>query len=305
MLRKTVQVTSALLLGAAMLANAGCGGADACGSTVRTVSYNDCDTPCDKTTRTTGYVETAFSNDLPNARPGDCFAKVFIPPKTKTVTERVVVREASERVEVIPAQYEWVEERVCVKEPSTHLEVDAAQYATRETKIEVEPGHTEWKLTDGANCTSPTKDRLGEVLCLVKTPPVHKTVTTECMTKPACVREVKVAGEYQTVRRQRLKCAATAKKVCIPAEYDTVEKTVICEPGRVVWQRVICDVNASAAKMNEVKTALKAKGYTPGPLNGQLDQRDWTAIRNFQEKNRLAMGALTVETLDKLGVSSK
>jgi hypothetical protein len=303
MMTKTVQIASALLLGAAMLASIGCCPSSKA-STVRTVSTVS--SPCE-TTRSATYVEdtTRFSNDMPNARPGECFAKVFIPPKTKTLTERVLVREASERIEVVPAQYEWVEEKVCVKDPSTHLEVEAAQYATREKTIEVEPGHTEWKVTNGANCTSPTKEPLGEVICLVKTPPIHKTVRTECLAKPACVREVRVAGEYTTVRRQKLKSAATTRKVCVPAEYETVEKLVVCEPGKMVWQRVICDVNASAAKMNEVKTALRAKGFTPGPLNGQLDQRDWAAVKTFQEKNRLAMGGLTIETLDKLGVSTK
>jgi hypothetical protein len=305
MLTKTLQVASALLLGAALLASAGCGGTDACASTVRTASYDsDCDGVA---TKSVAYVDERpfYGNDMPHARPGECFAKVFIPPKTRTVTERIMVREASDRIEVVPAQYEWVEEKVCVKEPSTHLEVVPAQYATREQTVEVEPGRTEWKMTDGSNCVSPTKEPLGEVVCLVKTPPIHKTIRTECLAKPACVREVRVAGEYSTVRRQRLKCPATTRKVTIPAEYETVQKTVVSEPGRMVWQKVICDVNASAAKANEVKTALKAKGYTPGPLNGKFEQRDWVALKTFQEQNRLAMGALTVETMNKLGVSTK
>ena len=59
----------------------------------------------------------------PNAKPGECYARVFILPKYKTYTETAVMREASERVEIIPARYEWVTERILVKEASERLEV--------------------------------------------------------------------------------------------------------------------------------------------------------------------------------------
>ncbi len=45
----------------------------------------------------------------PNAKPGECYARVFVPPRYQTVTQRVLSRQASERVETIPAKYEEVE----------------------------------------------------------------------------------------------------------------------------------------------------------------------------------------------------
>ena len=35
----------------------------------------------------------------PNAKPGECFARVLIPERYETNSERVMVREASERIE--------------------------------------------------------------------------------------------------------------------------------------------------------------------------------------------------------------
>ena len=41
----------------------------------------------------------------PDARPGECWARVFIPPTYRTKSEQVLVRGGSERLEVIPAEY--------------------------------------------------------------------------------------------------------------------------------------------------------------------------------------------------------
>lgn len=66
---------------------------------------------------------------LPNAKPGECYAKVIIPAQYKADRVEVVEREASEKIEVIPAKYEWVEEKVLVKEATFKLETVPAAYA--------------------------------------------------------------------------------------------------------------------------------------------------------------------------------
>ena len=43
----------------------------------------------------------------PDAKAGECYARVYVPPTYKTVTEERLKRAASERLEVIPAKYEW------------------------------------------------------------------------------------------------------------------------------------------------------------------------------------------------------
>jgi hypothetical protein len=42
----------------------------------------------------------------PDAKPGECYARVYVPPEYKTVTEPVKARGAYEEIEVTPAQYE-------------------------------------------------------------------------------------------------------------------------------------------------------------------------------------------------------
>ena len=60
-------------------------------------------------------------------------------PAPVLVTEEVVKRDASERMEIIPAKYEWVRERVLVKEASERLEIVPATYEKVEERVMVTP----------------------------------------------------------------------------------------------------------------------------------------------------------------------
>jgi hypothetical protein len=225
---------------------------------------------------------------------------VFIPPKTETCTERVVVREASERLEVIPARYEWVEERVMVKDASTEIVEVPAETRMEEKKVLVECPSTEWVM-GAKNCATPSGQPVqGAVWCLVNKPAVYKTVTTQCVCKPATTKCVTIPAEYQTVKRQKLASAATTKRICIPAEYDTVSKTVAVAPGHWEWQRVLCDIDTTAEKVNALKSSLLSAGYTPGPLDGEWGQQDWNALTTFQKDKGIAVGALSYESVAML-----
>ncbi len=177
--------------------------------------------------------------DLPsNAKPGECFAKVFVPPTFKTVSERVCIRQASERLEIIPAEYEWVEERVCVKEASKRLIEVPAEFRTENVVVQTDSGYTGW--TVNKDCPQPQDQPAKDVFCLVKHPPRTETVCVTRMVSPPTVREEIIPAEYDIVKRQKLVRPATTKRICIPAEYDTVQKRVKVCDGRMVWKRVEC-----------------------------------------------------------------
>ena len=77
----------------------------------------------------------------PNAKPGECYARVKVPEKYETYTEEVVKRQASEKIEVVPPKFEWVEEKVLVKDASFELEVVPAQFEWVEEKVLVKPAY--------------------------------------------------------------------------------------------------------------------------------------------------------------------
>lgn len=240
-----------------------------------------------------------------DADAGECFALVYIPPETKTVTERVMVKEASERIEVVPARYEWVEERVCVKDASTRLETVPAEYTTEEKRLVLHPGRKQWVRTDDAECKpedGPIAGRATDIFCLVDIPPVVETVRQEKLVKPATVREVHEPAEYETVRRHKLVEPAATRRIEIPAEFDTVERTVAVGTGRMEWQRVVCEDEINPEAVNNIKRELSIRGYDAGVMNGQLDKNAWAAIKQYQEDKRLGTGVLSYSTLSSLGV---
>ncbi len=239
----------------------------------------------------------------PNAQPGECYGKVYVPAKYETKTERLCTKEACERLEIVPARYEWVEDRVLVKEASTELQEIPAEYKSAERTIEVKPGHTEWVMANSDKCRSENGQPVRQVYCLVSTPPETKTVNTQCLARPACTKEVPVAAEYQTIRRQKLIAPATTMRVTIPAEFENVEKNICVASGHMEWQRVICDADATPVTLNAVKSALMANGYKTGPLDGQLGKDDWNSLRAYQQKKGLGVGELSYETLNSLQVS--
>lgn len=181
----------------------------------------------------------------PNARPGECYAKVVIPPKYETrtqqviktpartevkvipaqyttVTEKVMVREASERLEVIPATYKWVEERVLVKPESTRLEVVPAEYETVTDRVLDKPARTVWKK--GTGPIQKIDHTTGDIMCLVEEPATYKTVSRQVLKRPETTREITIPAVYVTERRQVVDRPAQVRKIPVPAQYKTVTR---------------------------------------------------------------------------------
>ena len=75
------------------------------------------------------------------SEPGKCYARCIIADEYETVTERVLVKEASSKVSIQPASYETVTEQVLTKEAATALSVNAAKFETAtEQKLAQEAG---------------------------------------------------------------------------------------------------------------------------------------------------------------------
>jgi hypothetical protein len=85
----------------------------------------------------------------PQGVPGQCYARVWEDPVYGTETERVLAKQASERIDIIPAQYTLAEEQVLVREAYQREEVIPAVYETVSEKILVKPATTGWKKGRG------------------------------------------------------------------------------------------------------------------------------------------------------------
>lgn len=189
----------------------------------------------------------------PNAMPGECYARVFVPPTYKTeqvrvlksdaseridvvpatyewAEEQVLVRGASERLEVVPASYEWVEEQVLVKPAAKKIVSVPAKYGTETERVLDKPEHTVWKK--GTGPITRIDDATGEIMCLVTVPATYKTVSKRVLVQAAGTKEIEIPAEYKTVKRKVMKTPPTTRKIEIPAEYKTVRVRKLVQEAR-------------------------------------------------------------------------
>lgn len=243
----------------------------------------------------------ANNADLPpNAKPGECYARIMIPEQYKTTTERVLAKDASERIETVPAVYRSVQERVLVQEESERIETVPAVYETVTERVLVRPAYTTWKKGTGA--IQKVDNSTGEIMCLVEVPAEYKTVTKRVLKSPATTRTVKIPAEYSMVTVRKLVEPAKERRIEIPAEYQTITKREKVSEGRLEWRSILCETNTTPDVISSVQRALKMRGYDPGRVDGVLGTDTLEAIQRYQRSKGMAAGQLTMETLKSLNV---
>lgn len=183
----------------------------------------------------------------PNARPGECYARVFVPPTYKTVSEMVLKKEASEKLMVQEPKFEFVEEQVMTKAPSERWETVPATYEWVEAKdisglenvaagksltdmdktgpggesaakLEVSPATYEW--VEEQVLAYPEHVHYEEV------PAVYETVTEKVIDRPAHTVWKKGKGPIQRIDY------ATGEIMClveVPATYKTITKRILVQ----------------------------------------------------------------------------
>jgi hypothetical protein len=247
----------------------------------------------------------------------------IIPAKFKPATEQVLVREEAYRILPSEPVYKTVTKKVLVKPETKKYVVVPAKYKTVTEKVLVEPAHTVWKKGEALNGSKVT-----DIMCYVKVPAKYKTITKRVLVEPAHVKEVTVPAVYKTIKVKVVDRNATCRKQIIPAkkanirvyelaqepkvlketipaQYRTVTERVKVENSKLVWQPIVCKTNLTRDLVIKLQKALKAKGYYKGPIDGIYGRLTTEAVNAYQKDNNLASGALTLETLKKLGIEYK
>lgn len=192
-----------------------------------------------------------------NPQPGKCYVKCVTPDEFTTKEERILVRPAYKKIEIVPAEYKWVEERVEVKPASKRIVAYPAKFETYTETFNAEDGYNKlrvipatfgddqyrivtaeksarWEYKTNVPCVDNKKDC--KILCYVETPEEYKYVPIKTLKTDATTASSPVAGKKQTVTRQRLVKDAYTEEIVVPAEYKTIKiKTLVKdETTRVV-----------------------------------------------------------------------
>jgi hypothetical protein len=159
----------------------------------------------------------------PNAKAGECYAKVVIPAKYETVDEKVLVKEASEKINIIPAKYEWMEEKVEVTPVSKKIVAIPAKYKKIVETIEVRPVTRIWKTSLKRGSAPVSK----EILVAAKL----KGVDLDAATPSSCFKEYFTPERYKVITEDIVIQKEGEKIETIPAKYEMVEKTIEVHPA--------------------------------------------------------------------------
>lgn len=233
----------------------------------------------------------AMNTIFPNAKPGECYARLVIPAEFRTETSTVVIKEATESLRIIPAKYQWAEEEVIVSEATTDLQVMPATYGTESTTVEISPAQSLWvsgsqystaeanpglltlAAAGGADIENATD---GQCFQEFYEAPEYKEVTEKVLVSEASFSVKVVPAKYEWVEQKEIVAAATQKIVEVPAVFETVEERIKVEDAKVVWKKgrgsiermdhstgdIMCLVEVPAVYKTIKKTVVKSPAST-------------------------------------------
>jgi len=302
-----------------------------------------------RTVQTQKTVHTAPVDESltpPNAKLGECYAKVLLPAEYATDTKKKLLKEKAEKLTVTPATYKNVQYKILDKEASykyivkpatykcvlnrvmvapekTEYKVIPATYKTVTEKVLVSPARQVWKK--GTGPITKLNNHTGEIMCLIEEPAKYKTVQTKVVETPAHVEKIVTPAKYKNIRAKVVAKEASYEKVAIPAKYKVVtvqelqtkakinkiegqdvyqevKTTRLVKPEELKWKRILCKTNTTKDVIKDLQRELKKRKYYNGPIDGIYAQATQKALNAFQIDNKLPSGALTLESLDALGV---
>lgn len=201
-----------------------------------------------------GFSSTSpIEQGLPNAKAGDCFARVIIAATYDTIPQTVTTQDAFDTLEVTPAQltpetlniktrdegiryvvrqprYETITEEVLVRPAYEELSVVPAQFETVTETIAVGEPRKVWRKGRNLSAISRT-DADGTVYCLVEEPAETRTISRRVVRVPERVQTVTIPAQYKTVTKQVLTDPGGVDQQPIAAEYTDVTVARLVSPA--------------------------------------------------------------------------
>jgi len=189
---------------------------------------------------------------LPNARPGECYAKVVTPAKFETRTEEIVVQEGSERIQTVAASFEDADQRVLVRDASQVITSVPVVYEDDFEKIETRAAEANWVMTlggvshpaspgalEGISASGVDIDTVPESVCFREyyTPAEYRTEERRVLKRAGGETISVTPAAYETAEERVVVKEASSRLVNVPAVYRTETESVLVEPARSVWKK--------------------------------------------------------------------
>lgn len=188
----------------------------------------------------------------PNARSGECYARVWVEPTYKNYTETILVKEASERFEINPASYQTVEETVLVQPAGFKMVAVPAKYdfiteqklvnkATNQWLVDLKKGSApaSKEVLDAAAAHGIDLDSATAGMCFHEhyLPAKYEKVNESVLISEASEVVKIVPAKYRWVEKQVLVKEESSRIEQVPAKYKTVTEKVVDVPAHTIWKK--------------------------------------------------------------------
>ena len=218
------------------------------------------------------YINAEVSLTPPNAKAGECYAKVVVPAKYKTIEERVLVQEASHKISIVPAKYKWIDEKVEITPASKKLKTIPATFKKVTEIIEVRPATQSWKVSLKRNAAPVSKeilvaaklkgvdlDNTSPKTCYKEyfIPEAYKTVAKEIILQKESTRTKIIPAKYEMVEKTIEVTPASQKTITIPATYGFTEEKVLIEKEKTVWKKGVNPAQKLDGATGEIMCLVK------------------------------------------------
>jgi len=239
------------------------------------------------------------------------------PAEIKRGYKKVVTREGTVTYRLQPATYKRVTEKVLVREETTRFVKVPAVYEQRDKRVVVEEARTVLEQCQSAGggvafCAKeiPAKEQIVKVQVLVQPeqskveviPAKYENVTKWVIDEPARVVEVSLAPRMEDVAVEEIVRPASASPQEVPAQMREIQLKSYDGKPRMVMRQAVCNGDINDTLIASLQQRLYDSGYEPGPVDGKLGQKTLDAMAEFQTDSGLAVGSITFETLDTLGI---
>jgi len=189
---------------------------------------------------------------LPDAKPGECYAKVVTPAQFENRTEELVVQEGADRIETVPAVFESVDQVVLVREASRELSASAVAYTDEFEKIETRAAELNWEMSvggashpaspgalEGIASSGVNLDTVGENECFNEyfTPAEYRIEDRRVLKRAGGERIEITPAEFESVDERVIVKEASNRLVNVPSVYRTETESILVEPARSVWKK--------------------------------------------------------------------
>jgi peptidoglycan hydrolase-like protein with peptidoglycan-binding domain len=245
-------------------------------------------------------------------------------PTYKNVDYRILDKAESFKYIATPATYKCTQNRVMVQPEKITYKVIPATFKFTEEKVMISPAQQVWKKGKGP--ISKIDNQTGDIMCFIEQPAKYKTVKTKVVDEPARTEKIVTPAVYKYIKSKVIDQEASYEKVMIPATYkvvtvqeldteasinksakeetyQTIQSTYMSNAEELKWEKILCETNTDANTIQKIQQALTDRNYNPGVIDGIYGSNTQKALNAFQIDNKLPSGALTLESLDALGIN--